>query len=100
MKYTLSQLRNVAILHSLFTPTSLSLAIRQLGFVQADPIRSPARAQDLILRLRAANYRVGDLEKNYSKLEIEEDFLYAYGFITRDLQQYLYPRKEQIILVN
>ena len=39
-------------------------AIRRLGFVQADPIRAPARAQDLILRHRVADYRAGDIQRH------------------------------------
>ena len=60
---TLERLRVHAICHSLFPPTTLKAAVRRLGFVQADPIRSPARAQDLILRHRVKGYRAGDLEK-------------------------------------
>ena len=45
-----SQLRAQAIAHTLFPETTLARAVAQLGFVQADPIRAPARAQDLILR--------------------------------------------------
>jgi uncharacterized protein len=86
-------LRKYAISHSLFGPTSLAKAFKRLKFVQADPIRSPARAQDLILRQRVANYRAGDLEREYPALGLEEDVLYAYGFVTRDLWQLLYPRK-------
>ena len=41
--------------------------------MQADPIRAPARAQDLILRHRVAGYRAGDLERRYARLKIEED---------------------------
>src|ERR1051325_3469933 len=63
-----------------------------MGFVQADPIRSPARAQDLILRQRVKNYRAGDLERRYASLDIEEDVLYAYGFLSRDTWQLLHPR--------
>ena len=38
---------------TIFDPArSLPGAIQRLGFVQADPMRAPARAQDLILRLR------------------------------------------------
>src|SRR5271165_3575236 len=43
---TLERLRRYAIARSLFEPTTLSRAIDKLGFVQADPIRAPARAQD------------------------------------------------------
>lgn len=93
MNFTIDHLRKLAISHTLFPPTTLQEAVNKLGFVQADPIRSPARAQDLILRLRVKNYKIDDLEKCYQDLGIEEDFLYAYGFMTRDLQQYLYPRK-------
>jgi len=61
--------------------------------VQADPIRSPARAQDLILRHRVKSYRAGELEKHYPSLDIEEDVLYAYGFLPRSIWQLLHPRK-------
>lgn len=90
---TLSRLREHAVNQSLFAPTSLRTALGRLGFVQADPIRSPARAQDLILRHRVKNYRVGDLEKRYTALEIEEDNLYAYGFMQRKVWQLLHPRQ-------
>jgi uncharacterized protein YcaQ len=58
-------------------------AIQRLGFVQADPIRAPARAQDLTLRHRVAGYRAGDLERRYPRLAIEEDFFVNYGFLPR-----------------
>src|SRR5215468_5548993 len=88
----LGQLRAYAISRSLFQPTTLKAAIRRLGFVQADPIRSPARAQDLILRHRVKAYRAGDLERRYASLDIEEDILYAYGFLPRSTWQLLHPR--------
>ena len=84
----------MAIGNSLFKPVSLQSAIDTMGFVQADPIRSPARAQDLILRHRVKNYRAGDLEKRYSRLDIEEDLLYAYGFLSRENWTLLHPRHE------
>ena len=56
----------------MFAPTTLCRAIDKLGFVQADPIRAPARAQDLTLRHRVLNYRAGDLERLYAKLALEE----------------------------
>ena len=59
MRVTLEHLRRYAIARSLFRPTTLGRAIRKLGFVQADPIRAPARAQDLTLRHRVAGYRAG-----------------------------------------
>src|SRR5712691_2661660 len=89
---SLERLRVHAISQSLFPPTTLKAAVRRLGFVQADPIRSPARAQDLILRHRVKGYRAGDLERRYASLDIEEDILYAYGFIHRPIWQLLHPR--------
>src|SRR5262245_62925510 len=89
---TLSDLRRYAISRSLFKPTTLARAISRLGFVQADPIRAPARAQDLTLRHRVANYRAGDLERRYSKLPIEEDFFVNYGFVPRDVHLLMHPR--------
>ena len=56
----LDDLRRFTVAHSLFTPTTLKRALHKLGFVQADPIRAPARAQDLTLRHRVKDYRAGD----------------------------------------
>jgi len=81
-----------AITRTLFEPTSLPQAFARLGFVQADPIRAPARAQDLILRQRVVGYRAGGLERAYASLGIEEDYVYAYGFVTRSVWQLLHPR--------
>ena len=63
-----------------------------MGFVQADPIRAPARAQDLILRHRVKNYRAGDLERRYPELDVEEDFFVNYGYVSRSLQALMHPR--------
>lgn len=65
----------------------------RLGFVQADPIRRPARAEELILRQRVVDYRVGDLFDRYEGLGIEEDFLYAHGFMTSSIWRLLHPRR-------
>jgi hypothetical protein len=65
-----------------------------MRFVQADPIRSPARAQDLILRPRVRDYEFGDLERKYTQLDIEEDFFINYGFVTRELQALMHPRAD------
>src|SRR6202051_4582309 len=89
---SLERLRLHAIGQSLFSPTTLKAAIRRLGFIQADPIRSPARAQDLILRHRVKDYRAGDLDRRYPTLDLEEDVLYAYGFLPRKVWQWLHPR--------
>ncbi len=94
MLITLDHLRRYAVARSLFKPTTLKAAFQRLGFVQADPIRSPARAQDLILRHRAKDYHAGDLERLYPKLEIEEDFFLAYGFMTKSLQALMHPRSD------
>jgi uncharacterized protein len=88
----LADLRRYAISRSLFAPTTLGRAIAKLGFVQADPIRAPARAQDLTLRHRVAGYRAGDLERRYPKLPIEEDFFVNYGFVPRDVHLLMHPR--------
>ena len=74
MSITAEDLRWFTVSRSLFQPTTLKRALQRMGFVQADPIRAPARAQDLILRHRVKNYRAGDLERRYRELEIEEDF--------------------------
>jgi len=89
---SLQQLRRYAIARSLFKPTSLSRAITRLGFVQADPMRAPARAQDLILAHRVKDYRVGDLERRYPRLPIEEAFFINYGFLPREAVALLHPR--------
>ncbi|MGI9218304.1 MAG: DNA glycosylase AlkZ-like family protein [Hydrogenophaga sp.] len=89
---TLDDLRRHAVARSLFTPTTLPEAIARLGFVQADPIRSPARAQDLTLRHRVKGYRVGDLERRYAALDVEEDFFVNYGFVTPALHALMHPR--------
>jgi uncharacterized protein YcaQ len=89
----LADLRRHAIAHSLFAPTSLKRALHRLGFVQADPIRSPARAEDLILRHRVTGYRAGDLSRRYPALDIEEDVLYAYGFLARPVWRLSRPER-------
>ena len=89
---TLDDLRRFAVSRSLFMPTTLERAIDTLGFVQADPIRAPARAQDLTLRPRVEGYRAGDLDRCYSTLAVEEDVFINYGFVTRSLQALMHPR--------
>ena len=88
----LRKLRSLAAARSLAEAPTLQQAVDRLGFVQADPIRSPARAQDLILRQRVPGYRAGDLERLYPRLDIEEDYLYAYGFVSRGVWRLLHPR--------
>ena len=93
MRISLSHLRRYAIARSLFKPTTLRRAIEKLGFVQADPIRAPARAQDLTLRHRVNGYRAGDLERLYPTLALEEDFFVNYGFLPRTHHALMHPRK-------
>ena len=89
---TLDDLRRYAVARSLFTPTTLMRAIARLGFVQADPIRAPARAQDLSLRHRVRGYRAGDLEQRYSSLPVEEDYFVNYGFVPVATHRLMHPR--------
>jgi uncharacterized protein len=93
LSLTLQDLRVQAITRSLFSAPSLAEAIAALGFLQADPIRAPARAQDLILRHRVAGYRAGDLERDYAGLDLEEDVLHVYGFLPRSRLHLLHPRE-------
>ena len=96
MTLTLDQLRRYAVARSLFKPTTLMRAIAKLGFVQADPIRAPARAQDLTLRHRVVDYHAGDLERRYPRLPVEEDFFVNYGFLPRERQALMHPRQARM----
>lgn len=89
----LAALRRHAVARSLFTPTTLVKAVEKLGgFLQADPLRAPARAQDLTLRHRVKGYRAGDLERRYPRLPLQEDFFINYGFVTPALRALMHPR--------
>ena len=92
MPITLDDLRRFTVARNFPEPTTLNNALQQMGFVQADPIRAPARAQDLILRHRVKDYRAGDLERLYATLDVEEDFFVNYGYVTRSLQALMHPR--------
>jgi uncharacterized protein len=94
MLITLDDLRRLTVARNFFKPTGLKRALHRMGFVQADPIRAPARAQDLILRHRVKNYQAGDLERRYATLDIEEDFFVTYGFVTSSLQALMHPRSD------
>lgn len=94
MPVSLADLRRDAIHRSLFPPTTLERAIEQLGFVQADPIRAPARAQDLTLRHRVAGYRAGDLERRYASLGVQEDTFINYGFVPPSVFALMHPRAD------
>ncbi len=90
---SLEDLRRYAVARTLFTPTTLPAAIQRLGFVQADPIRAPARAQDLTLRHRVKDYLAGDLERRYPRLKIDEDCLVNYGFLPSEHLALMHPRQ-------
>ncbi len=94
----LATVRRYAIARTLFAPTTLGRAIARLGFVQADPIRAPARAQDLTLRHRVKGYTAGDLERRYGRLPIEEDFFVNYGYLPRAVQALMHPRTARAAL--
>jgi uncharacterized protein YcaQ len=90
---SLRDLRRYAVARSLFAVPSLPQAIARLGFVQADPMRAPARAQDLILAHRVEGYRAGELERRYPRLAVEEAFFVNYGFLPRETVGLLHPRE-------
>ena len=92
MPATREGLRRFAVARSLFAPTTLARALATFGFVQADPIRAPARAQDLTLRHRVQGYRAGDLERHYAALGVEEDVFINYGFVTPGVRRLMHPR--------
>jgi uncharacterized protein YcaQ len=92
---TIDTMRRYAVARSLFSPVSLSQALETLGFVQADPIRAPARAQDLILRHRVTNYCADDLERQYPRLGVHEDFFINYGFVSDRVFRLMHPRRGQ-----
>lgn len=94
MLITLDDLRRFTVARNFFKPTTLKRALHRMGFVQADPIRAPARAQDLILRHRVKDYHAGDLERRYATLDIEEDCFITYGFVTNSLHALMHPRSD------
>ncbi len=47
------------------------------------------------MRHRVSGYRIGDLEQAYPDLDLEEDYLYAHGFMPREIWQLLYPRDKK-----
>jgi len=89
---TLASVRTHAVARGFFASADLQHALDTFGFVQADPIRAPARAQDLTLRHRVAGYCAGDLESRFEALAVEEDFFINYGFMTPAVHALLHPR--------
>src|ERR1044071_3691841 len=92
MPITIDALRRFPVGRNFPKPTTLNRALQRMGFLQADPIRAPARAQDLILRHRVNNYHAGDRERRYTSLDVAEDFFVNYGYVTRSLQALMHPR--------
>jgi len=84
-KLSLAAFRRRVVAGSFPEFTDLAAALEGSQFVQADPIRAPARAQDLILRQRVQNYQVEGLAGAYPQLEAEEGYLFAYGFMRPDI---------------
>jgi uncharacterized protein YcaQ len=94
MPINIDDLRRFTVARNFPKPTTLGRTLQHMGFVQADPIRAPARAQDLILRHRVKSYHAGDLERRYTTLDVEEDFFVNYGYVTRSLQSLMHPRSK------
>src|SRR2546430_2916102 len=90
---SVAALRAYAVTRTLFQPVDLVAAVHALGFVQMDPIRAPARAQDLILRHRVVDYRAGDLERRFPELPLAEDFVHVYGVLPETSLAFLHPRR-------
>ncbi len=94
MPITLDDLRRFTAARNFFIPTTLKRALHKMEFVQADPIRAPARAQDLILRQRVKDYKAGELERRYATSDVEEDVFVNYGYVTRHLYELMHPRSD------
>lgn len=92
MTIDLATLRRYAVARTLVSCEGPADAVARLGFVQYDPIRCPACAQDLILRHRIDGYRAGDLDRAYARHDLDEAFLHVYGVMPRVLAQRLHPR--------
>src|SRR5262245_27817907 len=90
--HSIPSLRRFAVARNFGALTSLEQVVDTLGFVQADPIRAPAPAQDLTLRHRVAGYREGDIEQAYPGLDLEEDTFINYGYVTRRVYGLMHPR--------
>jgi len=90
-KRQLAALRQMAVRSALFDAVPLAQAMSRLQFVQYDPIRVPACAQDLILRHRVTKYRAGDLARCYDELGLDEGYLHVYGAMTQELRRLVQP---------
>jgi uncharacterized protein len=92
---TLKTICEWSVSQTLHPVAPLETVLSQLQFVQADPIRAPARAQDLILRPRVEFYKADDLEQHYANLPLEEDYFVNYGFLHSNTAQFFHPRTLQ-----
>jgi uncharacterized protein len=90
-----ARLRAMALTHTTRGAATVGAAIASMQFVQYDPIRSPARAQDLVLAARVEGYRVGDLDRAYPTLAREEGHLHVYGAMPADVLAFLRPRCDE-----
>src|SRR5260370_21911288 len=95
MAETIADLRSMAIRLALRPAASVAGAFEAMGFVQYDPIRCPARAQDLILAQRVDGYRASDLGRAYPSLGLEEGHLHVYGAMPREVLGLLVPRCDE-----
>ena len=50
-----------------------------------------------ILRHRVKDYLADDLDRKYRRLRLEEDFLYAYGFMPLKTWRLLHPRAQRAL---
>jgi hypothetical protein len=92
MKASTARLRRHAAARTFFAPRDLASAIVALGFVQIDPLRAPARAQDLILRHRVPGYRAGDLDRAFGGGTLIEDYVHVHGVLPAASRRLLHPR--------
>jgi uncharacterized protein YcaQ len=96
MPSALLDLRRHAVARSLRRATSIADAMARMRFLQLDPIRAPTRAADLILRQRVEGYRAGDLDREYPKIGLVEDYLHVYGVLTPEARALLHPRSASL----
>ena len=66
------------------------LASRGTGGIRATG--HAACARDLTLRHRVTGYRAGDLKRLYPSLDIHEDVVVNYGFVTPAVQALMHSR--------
>lgn len=97
---SLKAIREWAVSHTLYPASSLETVLAQLQFVQADPIRAPARAQDLILRPRVQDYHADDLEVQYPNLPIDEDYFVNYGFLHHSSTALFHPKASKTLRIE